>query len=107
MSNHPHVTVSDAHPNPQDENPPPADKDWHRNEIICAIHMTGGSVASLSRAHGLAEGTLANALNRPWPKGELIIANAIGVNPEQIWPSRFLARRERDRFRGRQKRRYP
>ena len=107
MSNQPHVTVSDTQPGPQDDNPPPAVKDWHRNEIICAIRMAGGSVASLSRAHGLAEGTLANALNRPWPKGELIIANAIGVSPEQIWPSRFLARRERDRFRTTQKRRYP
>lgn len=107
MSNQPHVTVSDTHSTRQSDDPPPAVKDWHRNEIICAIRMAGGSVASLSRAHGLAEGTLANALNRPWPKGELIIANAIGVSPEQIWPSRFLARRERDRFRTTQKRNYP
>jgi Ner family transcriptional regulator len=26
---------------------------------------------------------------RPWPKGEAIIANAIGVKKEVIWPSRY------------------
>lgn len=105
MSHNPQVNVSDEQSTQQDDPPPPAGKDWHRHEIICAIHMAGISMASLSRAHGLAEGTLANALNRPWPKGELIIANALGVQPEQIWPSRFLVRRERERHRRINKRR--
>ncbi|MBJ4981286.1 helix-turn-helix domain-containing protein, partial [Salmonella enterica subsp. enterica serovar Agona] len=33
--------------------------------------------------------TLTNALNRRWPKGERLIAEALGVAPEQIWPSRY------------------
>ncbi|EAX0920990.1 transcriptional regulator, partial [Salmonella enterica] len=32
---------------------------------------------------------LTNALNRHWPKGERLIAEALGVAPEQIWPSRY------------------
>jgi len=32
---------------------------------------------------------LANALSRPWPKGEWLIANAIKVHPAEIWPSRY------------------
>ncbi|EJJ4226709.1 helix-turn-helix domain-containing protein [Salmonella enterica] len=40
-------------------------------------------------ATGLASSTLANTLNRHWPKGESLIAEALGVTPEQIWPSRY------------------
>lgn len=69
-------------------------KDWHREEIKCAIRLKGYSFAALSRAHGLAGGTLANALTRPWPKGEQIIAHAIGIKPEQIWPTRYKMRRK-------------
>lgn len=29
------------------------------------------------------------AIWRPWPKAERIIAEALGVPPEQIWPSRY------------------
>ncbi|EEJ2444476.1 helix-turn-helix domain-containing protein [Salmonella enterica subsp. enterica serovar 13,23:y:e,n,z15] len=25
----------------------------------------------------------------PWPKGERLIAEALGVAPEKIWPSRY------------------
>ncbi|MEN5016638.1 helix-turn-helix transcriptional regulator [Erwinia sp. Eh17-17] len=71
-----------------------AAKDWHREEIKCAIRLKGYSIAALSRAHGLAGGTLANALMRPWPKGEKIIAHAIGIEPEEIWPTRYEMRRK-------------
>lgn len=37
----------------------------------------------------LASSTLANALTRHWPKGERLIAEELGVRPEQIWPSRY------------------
>ena len=32
---------------------------------------------------------LANTLTRRWPKGERLIAEALGIAPEQIWPSRY------------------
>jgi Ner family transcriptional regulator len=46
-------------------------------------------LAALSRSAGLSSSTLANALSRPWPKGEWIIANALKVHPAEIWPSRY------------------
>ncbi|QQN37170.1 helix-turn-helix domain-containing protein [Rahnella aceris] len=33
---------------------------------------------------------LSNALSRPWPKGELLIGQAIGVPPSTIWPGRYF-----------------
>lgn len=63
--------------------------DWHKADIIAALHKKGISLAALSRASGLQSSTLGNAMDRPWPKGEAIIANAIGVPPEVIWPERY------------------
>lgn len=67
--------------------------DWHRADIIAALKKRGLSVRQLSRDAGLGENTLANALRSPWPKGEKIIATAIGMKPEEVWPSRYSSLR--------------
>ncbi|MGL0943392.1 helix-turn-helix domain-containing protein [Vibrio vulnificus] len=67
--------------------------DWHRADIVAALKKRGLSVRQLSRDAGLGENTLANALRMPWPKGERIIAEAIGMNPEDVWPSRYRSLR--------------
>ncbi|MEI2265907.1 helix-turn-helix domain-containing protein [Erwinia sp. CGal63] len=64
-------------------------KDWHPADIIAGLRKKGTSLSAVSREAGLASSTLANALNRHWPKGERLIAEALGVRPEQIWPSRY------------------
>lgn len=65
-------------------------QDWHPADIIAGLRKRGTSLAALSRQAGLASSTLANALNRHWPKGERLIADALGIAPEKIWPSRYL-----------------
>ncbi|EGJ4667169.1 transcriptional regulator [Salmonella enterica] len=67
--------------------------DWHSADIIAALKKRGTSLTALSRNSGLASSTLANALIRHWPKGERLIAEALGIAPEQIWPSRYLRSR--------------
>lgn len=69
--------------------------DWHKADIIAAIHKKGYSLAELSRLSGLSSSTLANALTRPWPKGERIIAEFLGVTPMAIWPSRYTKKSSR------------
>lgn len=64
--------------------------DWHPADIIAALHKKGTSMAAVSRAAGLASPTLANAMTRPWPKGEMLIAEAIGTDASEIWPSRYF-----------------
>ncbi|TVO57569.1 helix-turn-helix domain-containing protein [Denitromonas halophila] len=64
--------------------------DWHRAQILCALKMAGWSISSLSLHHSYASRhTLSHALHRPWPKGERLIAEAIGKRPDEIWPSRY------------------
>ena len=64
-------------------------QDWHPADIIAVLKKQGMSLAAVSRNAGLASSTLTNALNRRWPKGERLIAEALGVAPEKIWPSRY------------------
>ena len=63
--------------------------DWHPADIIAGLRKRGTSLAAESRKAGLSSSTLANALSRPWPKGELIIAQALDTSPWVIWPSRY------------------
>jgi Ner family transcriptional regulator len=64
-------------------------EDWHHADIIAALHKRKITLSGLSRASGLSSTTLSNALTRPWPKGEFIIAQALGIHPSEIWPSRY------------------
>ncbi|WP_421241716.1 helix-turn-helix domain-containing protein [Aeromonas enteropelogenes] len=66
-----------------------ASADWHRADVIAGLKKKGTSMSALSRANGLASTTLSNALRFPWPKGERIIATALGLEPSDIWPSRY------------------
>lgn len=65
-------------------------QDWHAADIIAALKKRGTSLAELSRQSGLSSSTLSNALVRPWTKGERIIATALELEPETIWPSRYV-----------------
>lgn len=68
-------------------------QDWHRADIIAALHKSGWSLRQLSLKHGYSQAsTLKNALDRPWVKGERIIAEAIGIPAEVIWAGRYEQR---------------
>lgn len=64
-------------------------KDMHRAFIIASIRAKGKTLNQLSVEAGLHPRTLGNALERKYPKGEKIIADFIGVTPQDIWPSRY------------------
>ncbi|WP_260327874.1 helix-turn-helix domain-containing protein [Raoultella terrigena] len=54
---------------------------------MAGLKKRGTSLSALSRQAGLASSTLANTLTRRWPKGERLVAEALDVAPEDIWPS--------------------
>ncbi|UYZ81468.1 helix-turn-helix domain-containing protein [Moraxella bovis] len=66
--------------------------DWHRADIVAALHKRGWTVTSLAKAHGLSPSTLRSALEKSYPKSEKIIAEAIGVAPAIIWAERHAKR---------------
>ncbi|NIF22631.1 helix-turn-helix domain-containing protein [Candidatus Pantoea multigeneris] len=65
-------------------------QDWHPADVIAALRKKGTTLAALSRHNGLSSSTLSNALSRPWPKGEWLIATALALHPAEIWPSRYF-----------------
>lgn len=67
----------------------PARSSWHRADIKAALEKRGWSMRRLSLASGYGANSLKLALDRPWPKAEAILAEAIGVPPQRIWPHRY------------------
>lgn len=63
--------------------------DMHKIDIVALVHKSGTSLAKLSIENGLASGTLKNALSKKYPRGEQIIADAVGMKPCEIWPLRY------------------
>lgn len=70
---------------------PASPSGWHPADIVAAIRKRRTSLRRLSRLNGYAAGSLRIALQRPWPKAEKIIAAALGVEPQDIWPTRYGA----------------
>jgi len=63
--------------------------DWHPADVLAAVKKRGMTLAGLSVANGYHPTAAGKALKQPWPAMERIIATGIGVEPQQIWPSRY------------------
>lgn len=63
--------------------------DWTRSYLLQQLSNAGWSLRKLAMHHGVGASTLQQTLYRPYPRGEQRIAEALGVKPEQIWPSRY------------------
>jgi Ner family transcriptional regulator len=74
---------------------PASPEDWHPADIVAALRKAGWSLRRLSVHNNRYPNSLAKALARPWPKAERLIAEAIGIPPEEIWPERHAKRLER------------
>jgi len=69
----------------------PGSHDWHSAYIVYQLRLKGLSLRRLARLNGYAETSGTTAIYRPFPKVERLIADAIGVEPKTIWPSRYNA----------------
>jgi Ner family transcriptional regulator len=63
--------------------------DWHPADVLAALKKRGQSLAGLSVAHGYHPTAAGKALKQAWPAVERILADALGVRPQMIWPSRY------------------
>lgn len=71
-------------------------RDWHPEDVKAAVRKTRfGSLAALSEAYGLPRHSCAHACHEPNFNGEMAIAEALGLSPRRIWPSRYESRRPR------------
>jgi Ner family transcriptional regulator len=77
--------------------PNPTQADWHPADVLAALKKRGKTLAGLSQAHGYHPTAAGKALKKPWPALEVVIATALELAPETIWPSRYEGVRPRRR----------
>ena len=59
----------------------------HPADVIAALKKAGKSLRQLARDHEYAH--IDRVLTSPWLAAEQIVAKALGLRPDQIWPSRY------------------
>lgn len=67
----------------------PAPQDWHKADIKAALEKAGWTLRKLSVAHGYHPCSFQRAFVTRWSQAEAAIAAAIGIDPAEIWPSRY------------------
>jgi Ner family transcriptional regulator len=67
----------------------PQKVDWHPADVLAALKKRGKTLAGLSQAHGYHATAAGKALKKPWPALEALIAAALDLAPQDIWPSRY------------------
>jgi Ner family transcriptional regulator len=67
--------------------------DWHPAQVKAALEMRGTNLSKLAKQHGYAH--INEVLHRPWVAAEHIVARALGLAPEAIWPGRYQRPRDR------------
>jgi len=68
----------------------PVEQDWHPADIKAALHKKNITLAGIAQAYGMnSSSSLSSTFIRSYPLNEKRIADAIGVHPMIIWPSRY------------------
>lgn len=63
--------------------------DWHNARTKAELAIRGLTMASIARDNGIAPSTMRAVMHKRYRRGELLIAQCLGVSPETIWPSRY------------------
>ncbi len=68
----------------------PVNEDWHPADIKAALYKAGHTLAGIARAYQLnSSSALSHTFLRSYPLNEKRIADALGIHPMVIWPSRY------------------
>ncbi|VAX06683.1 hypothetical protein MNBD_ALPHA03-2001 [hydrothermal vent metagenome] len=64
--------------------------DWHPAKIKMELEIRGYTLVKLSNEAGYHPSAVGRCLRVSWPSVELVIAQTLGVQPDEIWPSRYM-----------------
>lgn len=68
----------------------PAKQDWHPADVGAALKKRGWSFSRIAREYGYTNiCTPRTVVKRPYAVMEKIVADIVGVRPQDIWPSRY------------------
>lgn len=65
-------------------------EDWHPAKIKMELEIRGYTLVKISQEAGYHHSSGGRCLRVAWPSIEAVIAEAIGVRPDEIWPSRYI-----------------
>ena len=69
--------------------------------VIYQLGLRGTNLAALAREQGVDRTCMYHAFVAPYPRMERIIARALGLEPQQLWPDRYGPDGRSNRKRGR------
>lgn len=78
-----------------------ADPVKRRAWIKYQIHMQGRTMAQVAAAAGVDRRTLYTVFQKPYPRMEKVVADALGLMPQELFPERYDADGLPNRMRGR------
>lgn len=73
------------------------DGSWHPEDIKSAIRKRGVTLAELCQAMDVDHRAASKALTKPFTKGEVAIAEYLGVPVQLLFPTRWTADKKRVR----------
>ena len=65
------------------------DSDWHPADVQAALKKRGITMTGLAERHGYHFTAVSRATRQRWPEVQAIIAQALELEPQEIWPSRY------------------
>jgi Ner family transcriptional regulator len=68
--------------------PTRAQQDWHPADVLAALKKRGVSLRQLAKDHDYSH--IDRVLKSPWLAAEKIVADALGMKPSDLWPSRYV-----------------
>lgn len=68
-------------------------QDWHPADVKAALEKKGISLRQLALRNGYSH--IQRVLTSQWWAAEQLVARALGMRAEEIWPSRYLTERTR------------
>lgn len=64
-------------------------QDWHPADVVAALHKRGITLRKLATQHSVSGEAVVKALRERNLPSEKRIADAIGISPQDIWPTRY------------------
>jgi Ner family transcriptional regulator len=65
-----------------------AQQDMHPADVIAALHKRGTSLRQLAMQNGYSH--IGRVLTSQWLAAEQVVAKALDMKPEAIWPTRYV-----------------
>jgi Ner family transcriptional regulator len=67
--------------------PLPTSSQWHRADIIAAVHKRGSSLSVIAKRIGLSPKSMSYALGKRHPRANQAISEFIRVPLHELWPA--------------------